>query len=90
MEVRYTDGRFEDRGLNAGSTYYYALQACNAVGCSKLSSETGGVTESTALVETPVAPSLDGERVRDLTARFVKLEPNCRGNVLRGLSRRRA
>ena len=68
MEVRYTDGRFEDRGLNAGSTYYYALQACNAVGCSKLSSETGGVTESTALVETPVAPSLDGERVRDLTA----------------------
>ena len=67
MEVRYTDGRFEDQGLNGDSTYYYALQTCNAVGCSELSSETGGVTESTAHVEAPVAPSLDGKRVRDRT-----------------------
>ncbi len=67
MEVRYTDGRFEDQGLNGDSTYCYALQTCNAVGCSELSSETGGVTESTAHVEAPVAPSLDGKRVRDRT-----------------------
>ena len=65
MEVRYTDGRIEDQGLNADSTYYYALQACNAAGCSELSSETGGVTESSGQVEAPVAPSLDGERVKD-------------------------
>ena len=65
MDVRYTDGRFEDQGLNADSTYHYALKACNAAGCSELSSETGGVTESSGQVEAPVAPSLDGERVRD-------------------------
>ena len=65
MDVRYTDGRFEDQGLNADSTYYYALQACNAAGCSELSSETGGVTESSGQVEAPVAPSLDGERLKD-------------------------
>ena len=67
LEVRDTDGRFEDQGLNADATYYYALRACNAAGCSELSSETGGVTESSAHVEAPAAPSLDGERVQDWT-----------------------
>ena len=68
LEVRDTDGRFEDRGLNADSTYYYALRACNAVGCSELSSEAGGVTESSGQVDAPAAPSLSAETRR---VRFV-------------------
>ena len=60
-EVRDTDGSFEDRGLNANSTYYYALQACNAAGCSELSSETVGMTESSGQVDAPVAPLLRAE-----------------------------
>ena len=61
MEVPYTDGRFEDQRLNEDSTYYYAVQACNAVGCSRLSHETGGVTESSGRVDPPAAPLLSAE-----------------------------
>ena len=67
LEVRDTDGRFEDRGLTADSTYQYTLQACNAAGCSELSPAAGGVTEASGQVNPPPAPSLDGERVRDRT-----------------------
>ena len=38
FEVHDTDGRFEDQGLNDDSIYFYALQACNANGCSEPSS----------------------------------------------------
>ena len=58
LEVRDTSGRFEDQGLNADSTYYYALRACNEVGCSELSSETAGVTEASGQVNAPAAPLL--------------------------------
>ena len=61
LEVHDTDGVFEDQGLNPDSTYYYELQACNAAGCSELSPETGGVTESSGQVEPPVAPVLNAE-----------------------------
>ena len=67
LEVRDTDGSFEDRGLTAQSTYHYTLQACNGAGCSKSSSATGGVTEASSRVNPPAAPSLDGERVPDWT-----------------------
>ena len=70
LEVRDTDGSFEDQGLNPDSTYYYALQACNAAGCSELSLETGGVTESSGQVEPPVAPLLSAE-TREVSALFV-------------------
>ena len=65
LEVRDREGRFEDQGLNAGSTYYYALQACNAAGCSESSPVTGGVTEASGQVDAPAAPSLSGHRVSD-------------------------
>ena len=61
MEVRGAKGIFEDQRLSEDTTYYYALQACNAVGCSRLSSETVGVTESSGQVSVPEAPSLRGE-----------------------------
>ena len=67
LEVRDTDGRFEDRGLAAQSTYHYTLQACNAAGCSESSPATGGVTEASGRANPPAAPSLDGERVPDRT-----------------------
>ena len=56
--MRYTANRFEDGGLNEGSTYFYALQACNEIGCSGLSDETGGVTEISGQVYPPATPSL--------------------------------
>ena len=61
MEVPIGDSRFEDRGLNENSTYYYALRACNAVGCSRLSNQTGGVTEASGQVDPPATPSLNAE-----------------------------
>ena len=61
MEVRDTDGLFEDQGLNEDTTYYYELQACNGIGCSRWSIEIGGVTESSGQVDAPDAPSLSGE-----------------------------
>ena len=62
LEVRDTDGRFEDQGLNADSTYYYALQACNDYGCSEASDETAGLTESDGPVDAPSSPTLQGEK----------------------------
>ncbi|MXY21528.1 MAG: hypothetical protein F4Y49_09380 [Dehalococcoidia bacterium] len=70
LEVRDTDGSFEDRGLNADSTYYYALQSCNSFGCSELSSEAGGVTESSGQVDVPAAPLLSAE-TRTETVLFI-------------------
>ena len=61
MEVPGMDSHFEDRGLNEDSTYYYALRACNAIGCSGLSNETGGVTETAGQVDPPAVPSLSAE-----------------------------
>lgn len=70
LEVRDTDGSFEDQGLNADSTYYYALQSCNSFGCSELSSEAGGVTESSGQVDVPAAPLLSAE-TRTETVLFI-------------------
>ena len=55
-EVHDTNGSIEDHGLNEDSTYYYAIRACNAIGCSGFTSETGGVTESSGQVDPPAAP----------------------------------
>ncbi len=56
-DVHDTDGRLEDQGLNEDSTYHYTIRACNAVGCSGLSPETAGVTESSGHVDPPATPT---------------------------------
>ena len=70
LEAHDTDGSFEDQGLNADSTYYYALRACNSFGCSELSSEAGGVTESSGQVDVPAVPLLSAE-TRTETVLFI-------------------
>ncbi len=49
--------RFVEQGLEPDSVYYYKLRACNHLGCSDLSRDTGGgVTESAADVDIPGTP----------------------------------
>ena len=84
MEVRDAKVVFEDQGLSEATTYYYALQACNAAGCSKLSAETGGVTESSGRVSVPDAPSLSAETLPSFLDTFFDTRIELSWNAIDG------
>ena len=56
---------YVDEGLNPSSIYFYRVQACNDNGCSRVSDETGGLTESDGQVEAPPRTTgVQGKKVR--------------------------
>ena len=54
---RHDTFRFDDLGLDSNATYYYSAKACNSIGCSEYSDETGVITEAAGRVDVPATPT---------------------------------
>ncbi len=56
---------YVDEGLHPSTIYFYRVHVCNDNGCSPVSDESGGLTESDGPVESPLRTTgVKGERVR--------------------------